>query len=102
MIDNLIKKLPGGTGDSTTTDKIDPAQLSIGVQVEMEHTNDPEIAKEIESFNADYKGQKTAFIIMQFSKTKAWIFTGCFSLAIFSAVIAIFHTSFIGILNQLF
>ena len=47
MIDNLIKKLPGGTGDSTTTDKIDPAQLSIGVQVEMEHTNDPEIAKEI-------------------------------------------------------
>jgi hypothetical protein len=47
MIDNLIKKLPGGTGDNTTTDKIDPAQLSIGVQVEMEHTNDPEIAKEI-------------------------------------------------------
>lgn len=31
----------------------------------------PEIAKEIESFNADYKGQKTAFIIMQFSKTDA-------------------------------
>jgi hypothetical protein len=31
----------------------------------------PEIAKEIESFNADYKGKKTAFIIMQFSKTKA-------------------------------
>jgi thiol:disulfide interchange protein DsbD len=31
----------------------------------------PEIAKEIESFNAEYKGKKTAFIIMQFSKTKA-------------------------------
>jgi len=31
----------------------------------------PEIAKEIEAFNADYKGKKTAFIIMQFSKTKA-------------------------------
>jgi hypothetical protein len=31
----------------------------------------PEIAKEIETFNADFKGKKTAFIIMQFSKTKA-------------------------------
>lgn len=31
----------------------------------------PEIAKEIEAFNADYKGKKTAFIIMQFSKTIA-------------------------------
>jgi hypothetical protein len=31
----------------------------------------PEIAKEIESFNADHKGKKTAFIIMQFSKTTA-------------------------------
>jgi hypothetical protein len=47
MTNNLIKKLPGGVGDNTPNDKIDPAQLSIGVQVEMEHTNDPEIAKEI-------------------------------------------------------
>ena len=47
MTNNLIKKLPGGVGDNTPTDKIDPSQLSIGVQVEMEHTNDPEIAKEI-------------------------------------------------------
>lgn len=31
----------------------------------------PEIAKEIESFKSDYKGKKTAFIVMQFSKTKA-------------------------------
>ena len=31
----------------------------------------PEIAKEIEAFNADHKGKKTAFIIMQFSKTSA-------------------------------
>lgn len=31
----------------------------------------PEIAKEIEAFNAEYKGKKTAFIIMQFSKTSA-------------------------------
>ena len=46
MINNLTK-LPGGVGDSTGTDKVDPAQLSIGVQIEMEHTNDPAIAKEI-------------------------------------------------------
>ena len=31
----------------------------------------PEIAKAIESFNADYKDVKTSFIIMQFSKTAA-------------------------------
>jgi hypothetical protein len=31
----------------------------------------PEIAKEIEAFKADHKGKKTAFIIMQFSRTKA-------------------------------
>jgi hypothetical protein len=47
MINNLHKKLPGGVGDNTPTDKVDPNQLSIGVQVEMEHTNDPEIAQEI-------------------------------------------------------
>jgi hypothetical protein len=47
MTNNLIKKLPGGVGDNTPNDKIDPAQLSIGVQVEMEHTNDLDIAKEI-------------------------------------------------------
>ena len=47
MIDNLNKKLPGGVGDNTPTSQVDPSQLSIGIQVEMEHTNDPEIAKEI-------------------------------------------------------
>lgn len=47
MINNLNKKLPGGVGDNTPTDIVDPTQLSLGVQIEMEHTNDPEIAKEI-------------------------------------------------------
>lgn len=47
MIDNLNKKLPGGVGDQTQTNQVDPNQLSIGVQVEMEHTNNPDIAKEI-------------------------------------------------------
>jgi len=47
MINNLNKKLPGGVGDSTPTSAVDPIQLSIGVQVEMEHTNDHEVAQEI-------------------------------------------------------
>ena len=46
MVNNLLK-LPGGVGDQTQTNQVDPNQLSIGVQVEMEHTNDPDIAKEI-------------------------------------------------------
>lgn len=33
----------------------------------------PELTKEIEAFNLDFKGKKTAFIIMQFSKTKAHV-----------------------------
>jgi hypothetical protein len=39
--------LPGGVGDQTPTNQIDPIQLSTGIQIEMEHTNDLDIAKEI-------------------------------------------------------
>lgn len=46
MIDNL-NKLPGGVGDNTDTSKLDPVQLSLGIQIEMEHTNDPKVAQEI-------------------------------------------------------
>jgi len=46
MINNLIK-MPGGVGDQTPTNQIDPIQLSTGIQIEMEHTNDLDIAKEI-------------------------------------------------------
>jgi hypothetical protein len=46
MINNLLK-LPGGVGDRASSDQVDPIQLSTGIQIEMEHTNDPEIAKEI-------------------------------------------------------
>lgn len=46
MINNLIK-LPGGVGDQTPTSQVDPIQLSTGIQIEMEHTNDLDIAKEI-------------------------------------------------------
>jgi hypothetical protein len=55
MIDNLIK-LPGGVGDRAPSDQIDPIQLSTGIQIEMEHTNDPEIAKEIEAKIQEYQG----------------------------------------------
>jgi hypothetical protein len=44
---NNLNKLQGGVGDITNTSKVDPVQLSLGIQIEMEHTNDPEIAKEI-------------------------------------------------------
>jgi len=46
MINNL-DKLPGGVGDKTPTNHIDAIQLSTGIQIEMEHTNDAEIAKSI-------------------------------------------------------
>jgi hypothetical protein len=46
MVNNL-SNISGGVGDNTPTNQVDPNQLSIGVQVEMEHTNDPDIAKEI-------------------------------------------------------
>ena len=49
MINNLTKniKLSGGVGDNTPTEKVDPNQLSIGIQIEMEHTNDVAIAQQI-------------------------------------------------------
>ena len=42
-----LSKLPGGVGDSVDTSKLDPIQLSLGIQIEMEHTNDPRVAQEI-------------------------------------------------------
>jgi hypothetical protein len=42
-----INYLGGGKGDLTNPGDVDPTQLSIGIQVEMEHTNDPKIAQEI-------------------------------------------------------
>jgi hypothetical protein len=42
-----LDKLPGGVGDGVDASKFNPIQLSLGIQIEMEHTNDPEIAQEI-------------------------------------------------------
>lgn len=42
-----IDKLPGGLADKSKPDDFDPKSLEQGIKVEMEHTDDPEIAKEI-------------------------------------------------------
>lgn len=39
--------LPGGNGDETSSNQVDPQQLEMGVKVEMEHTQDEALAKEI-------------------------------------------------------
>lgn len=39
--------LPGGVGDKTNQGDLDQSQLSKGIKVEMEHTDDPDKAKEI-------------------------------------------------------
>ena len=45
--DTSSNKLQGGVGDATASSDVNTAELAIGVQVEMEHTNDPNIATEI-------------------------------------------------------
>lgn len=44
---NEDNQLKGGVGDATAPANVDPAQLALGVQIEMEHTNDEKIATEI-------------------------------------------------------
>jgi len=45
--DKPSNELKGGVGDSTAPSEVNTAELSIGIQVEMEHTNDINIATEI-------------------------------------------------------
>ncbi|MBD3227000.1 MAG: hypothetical protein GF329_02345 [Candidatus Lokiarchaeota archaeon] len=40
-------RLRGGLADKNCPEDFDPKQLEMGIKVEMEHTSDPEIAKEI-------------------------------------------------------
>ena len=42
-----VETLTGGVGDATAESDVDPAELSLGQTVEMEHTTDPNIATEI-------------------------------------------------------
>jgi hypothetical protein len=41
------ERLVGGLGDYRPDSDFDPVQLARGIKVEMEHTNDPQVAKEI-------------------------------------------------------
>jgi hypothetical protein len=41
-----LDQIPGGKADNSKK-HFDPKQLEQGVEIEMEHTDDPEIAKEI-------------------------------------------------------
>jgi hypothetical protein len=42
-----IDRLTGGMGDKKDPRKFDPTQLGMGIQHEMEHTDDPAIAIEV-------------------------------------------------------
>jgi hypothetical protein len=41
------EKMKGGLGDKRPDSDFDPEKLKQGIKVEMEHTNDREVAKEI-------------------------------------------------------
>jgi hypothetical protein len=47
IIGEQVNTLTGGVGDTTAPSNVNTKELAIGVQVEMEHTNDPKIATEI-------------------------------------------------------
>lgn len=40
-------RLPGGRGDKLDPESVDQRELKRGIKHEMEHTDDPEVAKEI-------------------------------------------------------
>jgi len=42
-----LRNLVGGIRDKVVPEEIDPVQLAMGIQIEMEHTNDVNVAKEI-------------------------------------------------------
>ena len=44
---NNLDQIPGGLGDNRPDSDFDPKQLAKGIEIEKEHTNDPEKAKEI-------------------------------------------------------
>ncbi len=40
-------ELPGGLADKKKPENFDPKALAMGIKVELEHTSDPKLAKEI-------------------------------------------------------
>lgn len=54
LVDELIQKvsgqddkIPGGKADKLDYSEFDPEELAMGIKVELEHTDDVEIAREI-------------------------------------------------------
>jgi hypothetical protein len=47
IILKVAEKMKGGLGDKRPDSDFDPEKLKQGIKVEMEHTNDREVAKEI-------------------------------------------------------
>jgi hypothetical protein len=45
--EDQLPELQGGKGEGMDQTQVDPEQLQMGIKVEMEHTNDQELAKEI-------------------------------------------------------
>lgn len=42
-----VDQIPGGKADKRKPEDFDPKQLEKGIKIEMEHTDDPSIAREI-------------------------------------------------------
>ena len=47
VISKLSDKIPGGKGDGLDDSEFDKDQLNKGIEIEMEHVSDPDLAKEI-------------------------------------------------------
>jgi hypothetical protein len=45
--DELLDQIKGGLADNSKPQDFDQRELEMGIEVEMEHTDDPELAKEI-------------------------------------------------------
>ena len=44
---NKKDRIPGGLSDGVSDTRFDPEQLEKGIEIELEHTNDKDLAKEI-------------------------------------------------------
>lgn len=70
------RKLYGGLADEKPDDVFDPEQLAAGVKVEMEHTNDPAVAREIAKDHLTEDPQYYQKLRKMESKSKGWITIG--------------------------
>jgi hypothetical protein len=56
-----VGSIPGVVGDTTAPNNVNTKELSIGVQVEIEHTNDDKIAEKAEELRALLRQEGIAF-----------------------------------------